>query len=116
MRQKIQTSKSAYCIAVIPLLFETDPNPLLNRILVVDATEKQQIERARIRDNLTPAEIEKVLKTQVTRKHRLKTADDIIENHGDLTDLKKQVTKLHDFYLTLVSTHNKSQKNELGSF
>ncbi len=101
MKQKIDKSSSPYCIAVIPLLFETEKNPILNRILVIDATESQQIERARIRDNLTQEEIEKIIKTQVTRKHRLTFANDIIENHGDMGDLKKQVTKLHDFYLAL---------------
>lgn len=111
MKQKIATVTSPYCIAVIPLLFETDPNPILNRILVVDATEKQQIERARIRDNLSKEEVEKVLRTQVTRQHRLAAANDIIENHDDLQDLKKQVAKLHEFYITLASLHNNNNKS-----
>ncbi len=112
MKQKIESVTSPYCIVVIPLLFETDPNPILQRVLVVDATEKQQIERAKIRDNLTKEEIEKVMRTQVSRQHRLALANDIVENHGDLTNLKKQVAKLHECYVTLSSINNNNKSNE----
>lgn len=104
MQQKIEAVESPYCIAVIPLLFETNPNPIINRILVVDATENQQIDRTRIRDGLSREDIELILKAQVPRQHRLTKANDVIYNHGDLSDLKKEVDKFHQIYLSLAKS------------
>lgn len=101
MQQTITTAKPPYCIVVIPLLLETQPNPLINRILVVDATEDHQIKRTQTRDSSTPADVKAILKTQVSRDQRLTAADDIIENNGTLTDLIPQVEKLHLFYTHL---------------
>jgi len=42
-----------YCIVSIPLLFETDMTRLVDRILVIDCPVETQIERVKIRDNLT---------------------------------------------------------------
>lgn len=103
-KRLIESAKSPYCIVVIPLLFETKPNPLINRILVVDATEEQQITRAKTRDRLTEKEIQAIIHTQVARQHRLDNADDIILNDGDLKHLIPQVEKLHLYYLKIASS------------
>lgn len=99
MQQLIAAAKSSYCIVVIPLLLETEPNPLIKRILVVDAPEEQQILRAKMRDNLSEEEIKAIIYTQVTRDQRLAATDDIIYNHGTLGELTPQVEKMHQFYL-----------------
>jgi len=98
MQQLIAATKSPYCIVVIPLLLETEPNPLIKRILVVDALEEQQIWRAKMRDNLSEGEIKAIIYTQVTREQRLAAADDIIYNNGTLEELALQVEKLHQLY------------------
>ena len=100
-QRRITSVTSPYCIIVIPLIFETEPNPLLNRILVVDAAENLQIERTGIRDAHTPAEVQAIMHTQVTRAQRLDAADDVIINDGKLEDLQPQIEKLHNFYLDL---------------
>lgn len=101
MERQIKSAKSPYCIAIIPLLLETQPNPLINRILVVDALETQQIDRTQTRDKLSRDEISAIIKSQVSREQRLAAADDIITNHGILEELSEQVDKMHKFYLTL---------------
>ncbi len=101
MYEQIQSATSPYCIAVIPLLFETKPYSLINRILVVDATEEQQLKRATARDNISLEQINSILKTQVSRAKRLSAADDVIFNSGNLEELYSQVDKLHEFYLSL---------------
>ena len=100
MQRHIAIATSPYCIAVIPLLLETGSHPLINRILVVDATEEEQIERAKIRDRLSEKEILAILQTQIGREKRLAAADDIIQNHR-MEDLPRQVEQLHEFYLSL---------------
>jgi dephospho-CoA kinase len=97
----IAIAKSPYCIAVIPLLLESKPNPLVNRILVVDSSIEQQIARAKLRDQLSDSEINATIQTQVSREKRLTAADDIIYNECSLTDLIPQVEKLHQLYLSL---------------
>lgn len=102
MKNQAQKAQSPYSIAVIPLLFETEKNPLIKRVLVVDAPEEIQIERAHLRDQLSKDEIETVLKSQISREKRLAGADDVIDNRGSLEDLAIQVNQLHGLYLNLL--------------
>jgi dephospho-CoA kinase len=101
MSNQIATATSPYCIAVIPLLFETTPNPLINRILVVDITEDLQIQRASHRDQESVAKVEAILHAQASRKTRLTGAHDIIYNDKNPADLMPQVENLHKLYLSL---------------
>lgn len=100
-KRLLQLSRSPYAIVVIPLLMETKPNPLINRVLVVDSPEELQISRAKIRDRLLEKNIRDIMDTQVSRKHRLENADDIIVNDGDLGHLIPQVERLHLQYLQM---------------
>ncbi len=100
----LQTLDCAYCIVVIPLLFEVDPYPFIQRILVVDTPRELQIARVTARDQLTPTQIENILNAQVSRTHRLTHADDVIENHGDLQTLAASVAHLHQRYLEIAAT------------
>ncbi len=54
-----------------------------------------------IRDNCTERQVKKIMNTQATRQQRLSKADDIIINDGNLASLKRQVEKLHQYYLSL---------------
>lgn len=98
---KVAGVNSPYCIVVIPLLLEKEPNPLINRILVVDLPREEQIKRTQARDNLSQDEIKRIISTQVSRTERLAAADDIIDNFGSINDLIPQVNRLHGFYLAL---------------
>lgn len=97
----VKTFNYPYCIVVIPLLFEKDPNPLINRILVVDTLENLQISRTRARDNVDDEHVQAIMKSQVKRSHRLEKANDVIVNDKKIEDLRIQVKKLHDYYLAL---------------
>ena len=105
MMQRINTSDSPYCIVSSPLLLESQSELPLNRVLVIDTSLELQLERASIRDNTDPAEIEKIASTQMQRNERLDLADDVITNNGDLGDLKKQVSQLHQNYLQLADNN-----------
>lgn len=101
MKRQVDASTSPYVIVVIPLLLETEPNPLINRILVIDAPETAQIKRTQTRDNATEEEIKTIIKTQIKRTERLAKADDLIINDGSLIDLNSQVDRLNGFYRAL---------------
>lgn len=96
---QLAQSKTPYTILSSPLLLETKQDELVNRVLVIDATENMQIERASARDTNNKEQIKKIMAAQINRIERCQKADDIIENHGDLDELDLAVKKLHAFYL-----------------
>jgi dephospho-CoA kinase len=101
MKEKINQAQSPYCIAAIPLLIETLPNPLIDRILVIDCKESFQIKNLMARDHCTEAEAQLFLKNQATRDERLKQANDVIQNDQDADALNSAVKKLHEQYIEL---------------
>lgn len=91
-----------YAILVVPLLFETAQYlPLIQRSLVVDCDEVQQIARTCARSGLSESEVRAIMSQQIERARRLRQADDVISNSGDGSDLGNQVAHLHDLYLAL---------------
>ncbi len=105
---QLAQSKTPYTILSSPLLLETKQDELVNRILVIDATENMQIERASARDTNNKEQIKKIMAAQINRIERCQKADDIIENHGDLDELDLAVKKLHAFYLQLAEQSHSS--------
>lgn len=93
-----------YCLVVIPLLAETGMTDLVDRVLVVDAPETEQIRRVVARDRVDAAQARAILAAQARRDQRLALADDVLENgDGDLDDLDDQVAVLHQRYLELAA-------------
>jgi dephospho-CoA kinase len=101
MRDDIAKQQAPYCIAVIPLLLETEALGFVQRVLVVDLPEEIQVERAKLRDNSSVDKVKAILSTQIPRDERLKRADDVINNAGTPADLEQQIAKLHQKYLQL---------------
>lgn len=101
LQKNINNVHSSYCIVIIPLLFETEKNPIINRILVVDSPENLQIQRAVKRDQSSEHEIKKIIESQIDREKRKLGADDVILNDGSLEDLEREVSRLHVLYSSL---------------
>lgn len=104
LQTRIAETTAPYCIAVIPLLIETGMIDLVDRILVVDVPEAEQIRRVLARDGVTETQAHSILAAQTHRQERLACADDILENVADLDQLHQQVATLHKSYLLLAST------------
>lgn len=99
--RQIVASHSPYCIVVVPLLTEFAPHPLIQRVLVVDATPAEQLRRTRARDKDAAGHVPSILKSQSTREKRLQLADDVIVNDGRPEDLEIAVNRLHSEYLRM---------------
>lgn len=99
--KRLTTIHAPYCIISVPLLFETEHPPQVNRILVIDCPQKIQIMRTHKRNHYTIKQIKAIIANQARRKTRLKQADDIIYNIANLYNFKKQIKKLHHYYLSL---------------
>lgn len=102
VKQRSQQAQSNYCMVVIPLLVETQPNPLINRVLVIDVSKDIQRERIKARDNFSEEKISKILASQASREQRLAIADEVIDNCGDVEALSKQVALMHEKYLNAI--------------
>lgn len=111
VQEKLAGLEAPYCIVVVPLLIESGFTDLVDRILVVDAAENQQIQRTAARSGLSEAEIRKIMAAQASRAQRLQQANDVIENNGDRKQLEAEVERKHQWYLSLAATTNKN-KNE----
>ncbi|MBI5612821.1 MAG: dephospho-CoA kinase [Gammaproteobacteria bacterium] len=101
MEDEIAGLDTPYCILVIPLLFETAERFPVDRVLVVDADEARQIERAGRRDGADAEEIIRILAAQLPRAERLRRAHDVVRNDAGLAELETEVECLHRFYLQL---------------
>ncbi|PPI88015.1 dephospho-CoA kinase [Candidatus Pantoea edessiphila] len=97
-------AKSPYILWVVPLLIENKLQHQANRILVINIDKATQLKRVQIRDNVTLAQVEKIIEIQATHQQRINFADDIINNIGKLENTFLQVFKLHQFYLKLAKT------------
>jgi len=99
--QRIHSLDCNYCILVVPLLAESGSYQWADRILVVDVDEETQIARLEARDRVSRKQAESALRAQSSRRQRLKLADDVIENSGDLQALDLAVLGLHEKYSAL---------------
>jgi len=99
MHKLIETIDAPYCILSIPLLFETEQQDMVDRVLVIDAPPELQIKRSSQRDKRDEEELEAILGAQMDRKQRLSLADDVIVNDSTLDSLKQKVETLHRKYL-----------------
>lgn len=87
-------------LAASPVQAETGGyRDLLNRVLVVDCTEAQQIERTMARSKLSREEVVAILAAQARREQRLAVADDVLTNMATAEALRTDVAMLHQRYL-----------------
>ncbi len=95
-------AQGPYLVLVIPLFFETGAyRDLVDRVLVVDCDENQQISRTMSRSRFSADEVRTIIAQQAPREERIKQADDILSNRGDPADLEKHGEDLHRHYLAL---------------
>lgn len=92
---RIKALKASYCILVVPLLIETDFIGLVDKVLVVDASDHNRIERIKARSGLSETEVRRILEAQTSRSERLSIADYVIENDGTAAELQAKVDGLH---------------------
>ena len=101
VRERIAAQTAPYVLVVIPLLVESAMTDLVQRILVVDVVEEEQMRRVLLRDQIHSLQARQILNAQATRQQRLAVADEVLVNDGALTDIPAKVAALHQHYLQL---------------
>ena len=108
MRARLCAATSPYAIGVVPLLFESGGwANYFQRIVVVSCAPALQKTRAGLRD--AAADATKIMATQFSAEERLKRADDIIDNNGDIAALEQAVAALHQQYLQSAKIFNRQR-------
>ena len=98
----IAAARGPYVIVVVPLLFETGAClEFVQRVLVVDCDEAEQVRRVVASRGLSAEEVRRIMATQMPRAERLRRADDVLHNENGIEALRGQVERLHARYLAL---------------
>jgi dephospho-CoA kinase len=88
---KLPGKSSLPIVLVIPLLFEAKMTDLVTEIWVVYCDYEQQINRLIQRNNLTLAQADARIKSQMSLQEKCDRADIILDNSGDLQGIFSQV-------------------------
>lgn len=107
--ERAGTAAGSYLVMVVPLLVETGFTGGIDRILVIDAPERLQIERLTNRDGATRDEALRALASQAGRKQRRAIANDVILNDGSRRRLRLKVDEIHRLYLAQAESSGRSE-------
>ncbi len=78
----------------IPLLIEHDYMDWFDDIWLVHLDEKTQLERLVLRNHFSKEEAKKRIASQMSTKAKKPFADKLLDNSGDLSELKAQIAQL----------------------
>jgi len=96
-----------YVIIVIPLLVETRYPIPVDRVLVIDTAEAQQLDRLMQRDDISIEQAQAMLDAQASREQRLQQTDDVVHNNAGIEELQAQLLMLHHDYLGMAGNARK---------
>jgi len=101
--------RGIYGVVVVPLLLEREGLAKeMNRVLVVDCSEDEQVRRVVARSGLAPEEVRAIMATQLDRLTRLRDADDVLDNSGSPDAIAPQVAELDRRYRELASDRRRA--------
>ena len=100
-RREMDAWSAPYGLLVVPLLLERTGGTPVDRVLVVDCPEDEQVRRVAARSGLKPAEVRAIMATQLKRADRLARADDVLDNSGAPEAIAPQVAALDRRYREL---------------
>jgi len=86
--------KSGIIVLDAPLLIEAGLKNLVDKLIVVKITRKEQIARLLKKTHLSRSQILRIIKSQMPLKAKLALADFIIDNSATLKETKKQVDEI----------------------
>lgn len=100
--EELKKIKAPYVILSVPLLLESSRwADACKRILVIDVSEDEQINRLVYHRHLGEEQARAIMDSQISRDKRVAAADDLIDNSGSLETLEEKIKGLHEFYLRM---------------
>ena len=103
-----QADNSSYVLLVVPLMFETQFNTMVDHVIAIDCPfetqKKRLIKREHVKNpsqnNFTESMAEKIIASQLSNDERIKLSDSIL-NNNDNVDRFSEVNQLHEYLLSL---------------
>ena len=89
-----------YVLVVVPLMFETGYNELLDHVIAIDCPTEIQLKRLRQRDHIDDELARKMIASQMENSIRLSLSDSRLPNLND-EDREQDVLELHHLLLAL---------------
>ncbi|MBM7541889.1 dephospho-CoA kinase [Amphibacillus cookii] len=83
-RDQLIVAQHQYIVLDIPLLYENDLTHLVDVVVVVYTTPKQQLQRLMARDQLSEKEANKRIQSQISIEQKAQWADYVIDNSKTL--------------------------------
>ena len=90
------------------LLVETGAYRRMDKLIVVTATEAQQIERLRKRTGAAQEEAKGIISSQMALEEKVNVADFIIRNEGTLEETSKKAKEIFQ-ELKTIARHKRNQ-------
>lgn len=84
-----KNNRTPIIVMNVPLLFEVGLNKLCNHIVCVYATQKQQIDRLKKRNQLSRQQALLRIRSQMSLKEKCRLSDTVIKNTSSILNLKK---------------------------
>ena len=97
------TSEAPYVVYDAPLLVEVGAHRGLDALIVVSASEAQQVARAQARDGMAEDQARARIAAQLPLARKVEVADYVIDNDGTLEQLEQRVRAVHEAILTRVA-------------
>ena len=97
VQERIETLEADGAEVVVveaALLFEAGWNSLVQEVWVTDSSEDAVIHRLSQRNGMSEEEARKRLDSQMSRAERLGRADVVIDNSGDVADMREAISEL----------------------
>ncbi|WP_462165889.1 dephospho-CoA kinase [Pseudoalteromonas sp. GB43] len=100
--KQLKQATSQYVILVAPLLFENGLDQFCDHTLLVDVPVEVQITRTTTRDKISVELAKQIIASQMSRADKQQKATDTLDNNRLLSEVKVDIQKLHEKYLTLI--------------
>lgn len=100
LRELESYNQAPYQILAIPLFFESNRyEGIVNRTLLIDCDEANQISRVVNRNGFTEKMVRSIIAAQASRSFRRALANDIIDNNGSIGELEQKVQQIHEKFI-----------------
>ncbi len=98
--QRESAAPYTYIIVDAALIFELDLDKELDRTVAVSAPLEACIRRIRLRNGLTEKQVRQRMAAQLPVNEKIRRADYVLRNNGDLDTLQGRVNELHNWLMT----------------
>lgn len=94
IKNQIKTLSKKVIVLDAPLLIEAGLRKLVDKLIVVKTTRKNQFTRILNKKSLSKIDILKRINAQIPLKYKVRIADFVIDNSGTINNTRKQVIRI----------------------